>query len=89
MATYPKLPLYVVPKTISDLIQTLSTYTNELTRELDLEDQKQTNAPATKVFTVATVTSIGRPRPGDIAFATNSGKFKGYVTTAAGWSNFN
>jgi len=89
MATYPKLPLYIVPKTISDLVQTLSTYTNELTRELDLEDQKQNNAPATKVFTVATVTSIGRPRPGDIAFATNSGKFKGYVTTAAGWSNFN
>ncbi len=89
MATYPKLPLYIVPKTLSDLVQTLSTYTNELTRELDLEDQKQNNAPATKVFTVATVTSIGRPRPGDIAFATNSGKFKGYVTTAAGWSNFN
>ncbi len=89
MANYPKLPLYVIPDSISDLLQTLRTYTNELTRELDLEDQKQTNAPATKVLTVATVTSIGRPRPGDVAFAKNSGKFKGYVTTAAGWSNLN
>ena len=44
MANYPKLPLYVIPNSIFDLIQTLRTYTNELTRELDLEDQKQTNA---------------------------------------------
>lgn len=79
----------MLPKSIDDLFRVLSTYTNELTRELDLEDQKQINAPATKVFTVATITSIGRPRAGDVAFSTSSGKFRGYVTTAAGWSDFN
>jgi|TARA_E500000178_G_C16900511_1_gene697857 hypothetical protein len=89
MATYPKLPLYTLPKSVDDLFRILSTYTNELTRELDLEDQKQNKAPATKVFTVATVTSIGRPQAGDVAFSTSSGKFRGYVTTASGWSDFN
>ena len=35
MATYPKLPLYTLPKSVDDLFRILSTYTNELTRELD------------------------------------------------------
>jgi len=40
---------------------------------------------------VVTVTSIGRPRKGDIAYSASSGKYKGYVSTATSteWQNLN
>ena len=41
--------------------------------------------------TVVTITDIGRPRKGDIAYAASAGKFKGYVSTTAtqAWENLN
>ena len=89
MATYPGLPKYTEITTIQQLESILRTFVNELTRELDLEDQKQTNAPYTKVYTVTTVTDIGRPSAGDVAYSTSSVKFRGYTTTATGWVDFN
>jgi len=89
MATYPGLPKYTEITTIQQLESILRTFVNELTRELDLEDQKQTNAPSTKVYTVTTVTNIGRPSAGDVAYSTSSVKFRGYTTTATGWVDFN
>jgi hypothetical protein len=48
MATYPGLPKYYNITTLSELLNVLHTYTNELTRELDLRDRQQDNAPSTK-----------------------------------------
>lgn len=89
MATYPGLPKYTEITTVQQLESILRTFVNELTRELDLEDQKQTNAPSTKVYTVTSVTEIGRPSAGDVAYSTSSSKFRGYTTTATGWVDFN
>ena len=89
MATYPGLPKYTKITTLDDLVNILNTYTNELTRELDLQDKKQESSPATKVYTVTTVTDIGRPLAGDVAYSTSSVKFRGYTTTATGWVDFN
>ena len=49
------------------------------------------NAAAATVFTVTTVTQIGRPQKGDIAYSVSSGKFKGYVSLGAetSWQNLN
>ena len=40
---------------------------------------------------VTTVTEIGSPRKGDIAYAASAGKFRGYVSTTAtqAWENLN
>jgi len=89
MATYPGLPKYYNITTLSELLNVLHTYTNELTRELDLRDRQQDNAPSTRVYTVTTVTDIGRPAAGDVAYSTSSVKFRGYTTTATGWVDFN
>ena len=91
MATYPGLPKYYNITTLSELMNVLNTYTNELTRELDLRDRQQDNLPSTKIYTVVTITDIGRPRKGDIAYAASAGKFKGYVSTTAtqAWENLN
>jgi|TARA_R110000803_G_scaffold39199_1_gene84485 hypothetical protein len=89
MATYPGLSNYTKITTVQQLEDIVRTFVNELTRELDLEDQKQTNAPATKIYTVTTVTEIGRPSAGAVAYSTSSGKFRGYTTTATAWVDFN
>ena len=52
MATYPGLPKYTKITTLDDLVNILNTYTNELTRELDLRDRQQDNLPSTKIYTV-------------------------------------
>ena len=47
--------------------------------------------PSTKIYSVTTITDIGSPRKGDIAYAASAGKFKGYVSTTAtqAWANLN
>ena len=83
------MPNYTKITTVQQLEDIVRTFVNELTRELDLEDQKQTNAPSTKIYTVTTVTEIGRPSTGAVAYSTSSGKFRGYTTTATAWVDFN
>lgn len=87
MATYPKFPPNK-PLTAEELHNSITIWANELTRELDNEDQKNTNAPSTNIYAVVTLTEIGRPRQGDVAYAISAGAFKGYTTTATGWINF-
>ena len=89
MATYTGLSKYTKITTLYDLVNILNTYTNELTRELDLRDRQQDNLPSTKIYTVTTVTDIGRPAAGAVAYSTSSVKFRGYTTTATGWVDFN
>ena len=44
------------------------------------------NTTASKVEVVVTVTEIGRPQAGDIAFSSGESKFKGY--TGSAWVDF-
>lgn len=86
MANYPRLSPSPFIR-VEDLQDYLVRWSNELTRELDTEDQKQNAAPATKIYSVVTITEIGRPASGDVAFAISAGKFKGYVS-GTGWIDF-
>ena len=55
---------------------------------MESRDLEITNTPSTKILAVTTVTDIGRPASGDVAFSLGEGKFKGYVS-GTGWVNFN
>jgi hypothetical protein len=88
MANYPKFPFYA-PRTIQELYQSLESWVNELTRELDAQDTFIEAAPSTNIYTVTSVSEIGRPSAGDVAYSTSSSKFRGYTTTATGWVDFN
>ena len=83
MANYPKLPNYAVAKSMDaqEVYTELQRYTDTLTFELDVRDEEVNAKPATKVYSVVTVTEIGRPNPGDIAFSLGEEKFKGYVSS--------
>lgn len=85
MANYPKFPLQK-PLDADQLHNDVSRWANELTRELDTEHLRQSSAPATKIYTVVTITDIGRPQQGDVAFAISATKFKGY--TGSVWVDF-
>ena len=87
MANYPKYPINK-PATADELHSDLTRWANELTRELDTEDLRKNSTPSTKIYTVVTITDIGIPQQGDVAYAISVGKFKGYTTTAAGWVDF-
>tara|TARA_R100000231_G_scaffold41478_1_gene36205 strand:+ start:3420 stop:3686 length:267 start_codon:yes stop_codon:yes gene_type:complete len=87
MASYPKFPI-MKPPSVDELHTDISRWANELTRELDTEDLRKDSAPSTKIYAVVTITDIGRPQQGDVAYAISAAKFRGYTTTAAGWVDF-
>lgn len=89
MANYPNLPLYVPSReNLERVYDEILSWANQLAQELDLRDNQVDNRPATKVYSVVTVTEIGRPSPGDIAFSLGEEKFKGYVSST-GWVDLN
>tara|TARA_R100000329_G_C7601065_1_gene213185 strand:- start:668 stop:949 length:282 start_codon:yes stop_codon:yes gene_type:complete len=92
MARYPDLPylINVTQKETRKVYNALEKWGAALVNQLDLRDQELEGAPATNIFTVVTVTDIGRPKGGDVAYSASSGKFKGYVSTAASttWKDF-
>tara|TARA_E500000318_G_scaffold110301_2_gene125351 strand:- start:443 stop:712 length:270 start_codon:yes stop_codon:yes gene_type:complete len=89
MANYPNLPLYIPSReNLERVYDEILSWANQLAQELDLRDNQVDNRPATKVYSVVTVTEIGRPNPGDIAFSLGEEKFKGYVSST-GWVNLN
>ena len=92
MAIYPDLPylLNVTQEETRKVYNALEKWGAALVNQLDLRDQELEGAPATNIFTVVTVTDIGRPKGGDVAYSASSGKFKGYVSTAASttWKDF-
>ena len=92
MARYPDLPflLNVTQEETRKVYNALEKWGAALVNQLDLRDQELEGAPATNIFTVVTVTDIGRPKGGDVAYSASSGKFKGYVSTAASttWKDF-
>ena len=92
MARYPDLPylINVTQEETRKVYKALEKWGAALVNQLDLRDQELEGAPATNIFTVVTVTDIGRPKGGDVAYSASSGKFKGYDTTAASttWKDF-
>lgn len=95
MARYPAVPKvydYLKDNPQADRVhREISQWGAALVNQLDTRDAQVDNAPSTKIYTVVTITDIGRPRKGDIAYAASAGKFKGYVSTTAtqAWENLN
>lgn len=88
MATYPNLPRYIRQDAdVDEVYNEIITWANQLAQELNLRDNQVDSTPSTKVLTVVTVTDIGRPSSGDIAFSLGESKFKGYVS-GTGWVDF-
>ena len=86
MASYPQFSIFRQIKSISDMYNEIVSWGNRLTSELDIRDNEVINTPASKVEVVVTVTEIGRPQAGDVAFSSGESKFKGY--TGSAWVNF-
>tara|TARA_R100000742_G_C4234184_1_gene55117 strand:+ start:84 stop:362 length:279 start_codon:yes stop_codon:yes gene_type:complete len=92
MARYPELPKFV--QTVEDtqeLYRYIEQWGAALINELDTRDLEVNAAPSTNIYSVVTITDVGNPRKGDIAYAASAGKFKGYVSTTAtqAWENLN
>jgi len=94
VARYPTFPTSfngVTNDELRELYTTLETWSALLTNELENRDVLVDAAPSTNIYTVVTVTDIGRPRKGDIAYSASSGKYKGYVSLGAetSWQSLN
>ena len=89
MANYPNLPRYIPANATAETVYNeIVSWANLLGQELDLRDNQVDARPATKVYAVTTVSDIGRPNAGDIAYSKDEEKFKGY-TSATGWVDLN
>ena len=95
MARYPAVPrlydeLKDAPK-VERVYRDLEQWGAALVNQLDTRDLQVDARPSTKIYSVVTITEIGSPRKGDIAYAASAGKFKGYVSTTAtqAWENLN
>ena len=90
---YPDLPLLfnIDDEQLRDMYNTVERWGAALINELDARDAIVDKTPSTNIYTVVTVTEIGIPRKGDIAYSASSGKFKGYVSlgTETSWQNLN
>jgi hypothetical protein len=94
MARYPDFPLIFpddVKKGVDYVYGRFQQWGAALINELDTRDQIEEATPSTNIYAVVTVGSIKRPEKGDIAYSVSSGKFKGYVSTAAtqAWQDLN
>tara|TARA_R110002020_G_scaffold20508_4_gene70176 strand:- start:793 stop:1077 length:285 start_codon:yes stop_codon:yes gene_type:complete len=94
MARYPALPVNIAgtdTKELRELYQTIESWSALLLSELDSRDIEVESTPSTNIYAVVTITSIGRPRKGDIAYSASSGKYKGYVSVGSTkeWQNLN
>tara|TARA_R110002050_G_C8598524_1_gene485288 strand:- start:28 stop:306 length:279 start_codon:yes stop_codon:yes gene_type:complete len=90
---YPDLPLVfnLDDKQLRDMYNTVERWGATLINELDARDAIVDKTPSTNIYTVVTVTEIGLPKKGDIAYSVSSGKFKGYVSLGSetSWQNLN
>ncbi len=94
MARYPELPRIFLSMAAGseedkrkELYALIQQWGAALLSELDLRDVEVDSSPSTNVYSVVTVSEIGRPKAGDIVYAASAGKFKGYVSiaTTAAW----
>mgnify|MGYP003654292124 FL=1 len=95
MARYPAVPRiydYLKDNPEADRVfREISQWGGALVNQLDTRDLQVDAKPSTNIYTVVTITEIGRPKKGDIVYAASAGKFKGYVSTTAtqAWANLN
>ena len=91
MARYPTLFKRSYFKDPIEMYSSIQRWGSVLVQELNSRDLQVNSKPATNIYTVVTVTEIGRPKKGDIAYSASSGKFKGYVSLGAetSWQNLN
>jgi hypothetical protein len=91
MARYPTLPMRMSNEDLMDMYKQIQRWGSILVNELDSRDLEAQNTPSTNIFRVVTITSIGRPKKGDIAYSASSGKFKGYVSLGSetSWQDLN
>ena len=86
MASYPQFTIYKNIQDVNNMYGEIVSWGNRLTSELEIRDDEVRNQAAIRVEVVTTVTEIGRPQAGDIAFSSGESKFKGYNGTA--WVDF-
>ena len=86
MASYPQFSIFRQIKSISEMYSEIVSWGNRLTSELEIRDNEVINRPTSRVEVVVTVTEIGRPQAGDVAFSSGESKFKGY--TGSAWVDF-
>jgi|TARA_R110000796_G_scaffold68702_2_gene157245 hypothetical protein len=93
MASYPEIPKFIkfTDQEITEFYRLLERWGSTLINELGARDRQVDNTPSTNIYTVVTISEVKRPRKGDVVYAVSSGKYKGYVSTAASttWKNFN
>ena len=94
MARYPEIPTIFsddIQRGVTHAYNKFQQWGAALVNELDTRDQQQDATPSTNIYAVVTVGSIKRPDKGDIAYSVSTGKFKGYVSTAAtqAWQDLN
>ena len=91
MARYPTLPMNLSNEDLTTMYKEVQRWGSVLINELDSRDLEIQNKPASNIFRVVTITSIGRPIKGDIAYSASSGKFKGYVSLGSetSWQDLN
>ena len=85
MARYPEVSTFIMVDLSNEESRTvyneLQLWSGALINELDTRDTEVDAAPSTTVLSVVTVTDIGAPIAGNIAFSSGESKFKGYDGT--------
>tara|TARA_R110000796_G_C14464492_1_gene424842 strand:+ start:195 stop:473 length:279 start_codon:yes stop_codon:yes gene_type:complete len=92
MARYPELPKFINTEAeAKEFYEYIQQWGAALINELDTRDIQVEASPSSNIYAVVTITEIGNPQRGDIAYAASAGKFKGYVSTTAtqAWENLN
>jgi len=92
MARYPELPKFVNTEAeAKEFYEYIQQWGAALINELETRDTQVNANPSSNIYAVVTITEIGSPQRGDIAYAASAGKFKGYVSTTAtqAWENLN
>ena len=91
MARYPTLPQNMSTDDIRRMYSEIQRWGSVLINELNNRDTVSESTPGSNIYGVVTVTSIGRPRKGDIAYSASTGKFKGYVSLGSetSWQDLN
>ena len=85
MARYPEVSTFIMVDLSNEESRTvyneMQLWSGALINELDTRDTEVDAAPSTTVLSVVTVTDIGAPIAGNIAFSSGESKFKGYDGT--------
>ena len=85
MARYPEVSTFIMVDLSNEesrsVYNELQLWSGALINELDTRDTEVDASPSTTVLSVVTVTDIGAPIAGNIAFSSGESKFKGYDGT--------